>query len=90
MVCIFSVASESNTSLFARNQSVGAVHEHRQKQRAVKEESSPIQILPQPSAATTTLIITAPIMNTAQSSLNDPVSHTGLKTVYTMIIQLVN
>lgn len=52
---------------------MGVVHDQRPTQIKVKEESSPIPILPQPSQPTTTLIITAPL-NTVQSSNSDPVS----------------
>lgn len=52
---------------------MSVVHDQRQNQIKVKEENSPIPILPQPTPPTTTLIITTPL-NTVQSSSSDPVS----------------
>lgn len=53
---------------------MSVVHDQRQSQIKVKEESNPIPILPQPTPPTTTLIITTPL-NTVQSSNSDPVSY---------------
>lgn len=76
-------------SVFNRNQQMGVVHDQRQNQLKIKEESNPIPILPQPAPPTTTLIITTPL-NTVQSSSNDPVSRSFCLVVFLILTQLLH
>jgi hypothetical protein len=64
-----------NENMFGRNQGAVSSHDQLSKQVRIKEESSPIPILPQPSPAPTALIITTPVnINAVQSPSSDSVS----------------
>ncbi|XP_063902897.1 MLX-interacting protein isoform X3 [Zophobas morio] len=65
--------SGDNESGYSRSQALISAHDQISKQVRIKEESSPIPILPQPPPAPTTLIITTPVtINAIQSSPSDP------------------
>jgi MAX-like protein X len=66
------LTNTDNENMFGRNQGAVSSHDQLSKQVRIKEESSPIPILPQPSPAPTALIITTPVnINAVQSPSSD-------------------
>lgn len=67
------IPAPENSTMLARNKSMSALLDSHTNQLRVKEESSPIPILPHPVTTTTTLILTTH-SHTVQANLNDQVS----------------
>ncbi|KAJ3633872.1 hypothetical protein MTP99_010791 [Tenebrio molitor] len=65
------LTNTDNENMFGRNQGAVSSHDQLSKQVRIKEESSPIPILPQPSPAPTALIITTPVNINAVQSPSD-------------------